>query len=536
MNIVNKVRTGEGKSPTKKIFFFREGSLKSISHQRFDVTAEVLAERMHHAGLARGNKIGVLARNGLEWLLVDVAALKLGLVTAGFEFARFNDPAALIERYELRGFYSERGSSGMTGVDIGQLLQGLNLFSKQDQSAEAPVPPQGVGRMTKGSGMREWSGYERDDVTTIKFTSGSTGEPKGLGATAGSIDSSIRAVQTILSHGGDDNLLVFLPLSLLQQRYWVYSALVYEHDVTVVPMEFALAAAAAVEPTVIMGVPAFYEGLRKKIDGAGLEANDVQRRRACAESLLGTRIRYLWTGSAPAAPETLRSFDAIGMPLYEGYGMNETCIVSKNFPGAHRRGSVGKVLPNKRIRFDRNGVLIVGSEYPVNKSYTYCRDGDSERVFLPGGEVYTGDIGYQDEEGYLYIQGRADDILVLTSGRNVATRHIEEAIKGHKEVEECILIGSGRPYVTAVLSHISIGSSGNQGSARYQQESEERIRVYIDELNGTLPGEERVLRFFIAPVPFSVEGGTLTSQFKPKKREIAQLYSRDIDKMYGVCA
>ena len=187
----------------------------------------------------------------------------------------------------------------------------------------------------------------------------------------------------MFAHGPADDLFVFLPLSVLQQRYWIYSALRFGHDVTVSTYEAAYAALGRVRPTVVMGVPGFFEGARKHVEAQarrrGPVVPETEALREAAQRLFGDRIRYLWTGSAPASPATLRFFTDAGLPIYEGYGLNETCIVSKNHPGAHKAGSVGRVLPGKEILFDAGGVINIRSAYPVNTRYEYAAPGESER-------------------------------------------------------------------------------------------------------------------------------------------------------------
>src|SRR6185312_6222801 len=151
----------------------------------------------------------------------------------------------------------------------------------------------------------------------------------GLATTVGSIDSSISAVQQMFRHADGDNVFCFLPLSLLQQRYWLYSALAFGHDLTFSTYEAAFAMMNRVEPTVVMGVPGFFESAKKHIESRKAPAPEAARK------LFGTKIRYLWTGSAPARPSMLRFFTDLAMPIFEGYGLNETCIVAKYYPGAH---------------------------------------------------------------------------------------------------------------------------------------------------------------------------------------------------------
>jgi long-chain acyl-CoA synthetase len=355
--------------------------------------------------------------------------------------------------------------------------------------------------------------YGPRDVTTIKFTSGSTGEPKGLAATAGSIDASINAVQDMFEHTAGDNLFLFLPLSLLQQRYWIYSALRFGHDVTVSTYEAAFPALRGVGATVVMGVPAFYETAKNHIEARarrGVIGGDV---RAAARDLFGDRIRYLWTGSAPARPSMLRFFTEAGMPIYEGYGLNETCIVAKNHPRAHREGSVGQVLPGKKVLFDADGLISVHSEHPVNVRYEYAAPDESERVFAPDGTVRTGDLGYLDDDGFLFIRGRADDVVVLDNGRNVLVRPLEEFLKASPAIEECVVLCSGSRAQSRLVAVVSAAGDPPDASA---------ITARVAAANAVLG--ERISDLLIAPEPFSIGNGMLTSQFKPRRQRIAETY------------
>ncbi|KVN61900.1 AMP-dependent synthetase [Burkholderia ubonensis] len=512
-SVVNTVAANGGKRATHRVTFFQQGGRIVLTHAQLDAQAARLAHALRAGGLAPGARIGIVARNGLAWVLLDLAALKAGIVTAGFEFGKFRPDQALVDRYALDAVYADGATSFDPARDLRALVDAHVRACRDGRNGRDvdPVAP-----------PFESAAYARDDVTTIKFTSGSSGEPKGLAARAGSIDASLAAVQQLYAHGDGDDVLVFLPLSLLQQRYWIYSALTYGHDATVAPFEFALEAIREQLPTVVMGVPGFYDGIKKRIeratppDDTGL---DARRRRI--DALLGPRIRYLWTGSAPANPQTLRFFDEAGVPIFEGYGMNETCIVAKNHPGAARTGSVGRLIPGKRARIDDDGVLIVGADEPVNTQYLYSEPGASERIFLPTGEVRTGDLARFDDDGYLYILGRADDLIVLANGKNVHTRKLEEQVKAHVGVEECVLYGAGRPFLVAVIS---------PQDARADHAA---IHAHLAELNATLAPHERIVKAFIAPRPFGGETRFVTSQFKPKRNAIFSAFNNEIERLYG---
>ncbi|MFD2421782.1 AMP-binding protein [Amycolatopsis pigmentata] len=462
-----------------------------------------LAGALLELGVARGDRVGVLAPNCLEWVLLDLAALRIGAVTVGFDPAKFEPDPALIERYGLAVFFAHGAD------DAAPRLLPVAEARTLAQSAEAPEPVR----------------YEPEDFTTIKLTSGSTGEPKGLTASVGSIDSGITAVQEIFAHGEDDNLFVFLPLSVLQQRYWIYSALRFGHDVTLSTYEAAFVTLRRARPTVVMGVPGFFETaksyIERQVQRSGPETAPAEALAEGARKVFGDRIRYLWTGSAPAGSEVLRFFTDAGLPIYEGYGLNETCIVTKNHPGAHRPGSVGKVLPHKEVLLDHEGVISVRSRYPVCHRYEYAPPGVSERVFGENGTVRTGDLGYLDEDGYLYIRGRADDVIVLENGRKVVVRPIEEHMRASREIEECVVFCPTQTYLVAVVSPAAVPVD------------EAAVAEQLARTNAAFGQDEQIRKVVIAREPFSVDNGLLTSQFKPLRARIAERYHHEIHDIHG---
>ncbi|MEQ0559626.1 AMP-binding protein [Amycolatopsis sp. NEAU-NG30] len=499
-SVLNRVVAGPP-SPGHRISFLRLGSRRTLELTELYEQSGRVAAYLRSLGVEPGDRIGILAANSLEWVLLDLAALRLKAVVAGFEPGKFADAAELVARYGLK-----------------------LLFTDRDVPADAPPPVRACADVAVAA-EQAWTDlpepvvYEPGEVTTIKFTSGSTGVPKGLGATVGSIDASMQAVQEIFEHRGGDNLFVFLPLSLLQQRYWIYSALCFGHDATVTTYEAAFAALATARPTVVMGVPAFFETARRQIaqDAARMDGVPPEEaRRAAARRLFGDRIRYLWTGSAPADREVLRYLTGAGLPIYEGYGLNETCIVSKNHPGAHKEGSVGRVLPGKQVLFDDDGVILVRSEHPVNRRYEFAEPGDSERMFVADGVVRTGDLGYLDEDGFLFVQGRADDVIVLGNGKKVIVRPIEEHLRASPAIEECVVFCPAQTSLVAVVSPAS-------GTADHAAIAEQLART-----NAAFGRDEQIRRVVVASPRFSIANGMLTSQFKPKRQTIFAAFEAEI--------
>ncbi|CAM5365578.1 Acyl-CoA synthetase OS=Streptomyces alboniger OX=132473 GN=CP975_09375 PE=4 SV=1 [Streptomyces alboniger] len=369
------------------------------------------------------------------------------------------------------------------------------------------------------SGLPPHPGYDPADICAIKQTSGSTGPPKSIEATVASTNRSMAAVQEMFDHRDGDNLLVFLPLYFLQQRFWIYSALTHGHDVTLADRTTAARTARAVSPTVIMGVPGFYEQLMTRLKAD--EGSSAPRGRGAAiQRALGGRVRYLWTGSAPAGRQVLHFFNDAGVPLYEGYGLTEACIVSKNHPGAFRIGSVGRVLPHKWVRFDKDGILIVGSSHPLNTRYTACPPGASEKTFLPTGEVKTHDLGHVDEDGFLYIDGRVDDIVSLSTALNILVPAVEERVRELPGVHDCAVFGDGRPYLAAVVSPTATSPD------------KEALARDLTKLNTDLHHDQRVYAAVIADEPFSIRNGLLNAQYKLVRARVGARYAADLEGAY----
>jgi long-subunit acyl-CoA synthetase (AMP-forming) len=208
----------------------------------------------------------------------------------------------------------------------------------------------------------------------------------------------------------------------------------------------------------------------------------------------------------------LRFFTDLGLPIFEGYGLNETCIVAKNHPGAHREGSVGQVLPGKKVLLDADGVVAIHADFPVNWRYEYAEPGDSDRVFQPDGTVRTGDLGYVDEDGYLFISGRADDVIVLDNGKKVIVRPLEEFLKASPAIDDAVIFCPGQTHLVAVISPAA------------DPPDRAAITGRLAQCNAYSARDEQLAGLVIAQDRFSIDNGMLTSQFKPRRQEILRSY------------
>jgi long-chain acyl-CoA synthetase len=476
------------------------GRLEAWDHPQIWELSGRVAAHLRRLGVGPGDRVGIRAANCLEWVLLDLAALRLGAVTAGYDPGKFPQTGSeLVAAHDLTVLFTDRAETG----DRVRSLRGLRDLPPSNARLPAVT-------------------WAPEAATALKFTSGSSGPAKSLLASAGSIDDSLTAVQAMFGHGPGDDLFVFLPLSLLQQRYWIYSALVFGHDVTITTYESAFVTMASVRPTVVMGVPGFYEAARSHIEATARRTGTDPA--TVAKTVFGDRIRYLWTGSAPARAATLEFFGDAGLPIYEGYGLNETCIVAKNHPGAHRVGSVGRMLDGREVIIDSDGVINVRARHPVATRYEHAGPGESEAMFKPGGIVRTGDLGRLDADGFLYVLGRADDTIVLDNGKKIVVRPIEERLRASPFIEDCVLVNPSPGELVAIVSPTA------------DDTDPEGLRAALRDANSALSHDEQLTKLVVSE-RFTVANGLLSVQLKPRRQQIeAACWSLVTDPKEGIHA
>jgi long-subunit acyl-CoA synthetase (AMP-forming) len=510
---------------TRTLWVLQGGRREELPLRRLWEPVRRLAMRLATQGVQHGDSVGVLAKNSLEWIVLDLACIYLGARIAPVD-ASAGDPRELVETFDLKLLFTDL--EAYRGVVSGRIRDLSDVRRLAGLQGEAPGEPVAAPAPVT---------YASHDTLALKFTSGSTGRPKALAATVGSIDDSLTEVDRMFAHGARDRILVFLPLALLQQRYWIYSAIVFGHDVVVTTFEYVFFGMRMLPCTVMMGVPGFYNAFRQLVlerfaqepELARAADEHAARRRdrggahetfGPVHDMMGGNIRYLWTGSAPSSADTLDFFATFGIPVYEGYGLNETCIVSKNHPGAYKRGSVGKVLANKKVELDALGQIIVRSAHPVNTRYERCEPGESERVFADDGSVRTGDMGYLDDDGFLHLTGRVSDLIVLSTGKNVFPQKVEFAVEASTSIRQCVVYGHGKPHLVAVVV------------PRSPKDDQASIERDLATINATLQTHEKIKRVVVVEQGFTQDNGLLTNQHKVKRPAICERYREQLERCY----
>ncbi|SFD00850.1 Long-chain acyl-CoA synthetase (AMP-forming) [Chitinophaga sp. CF118] len=457
------------------------------------------ASYLKQKGFNRETILGIICSNDLEWVLADLCCLYCGIKLLPLER---NDDS---HQYQC------------DNLKLGGILVGNIHYAPPDRLS---IPLIKIGEFFD-SEVENFQidfpafSYGPRDVLSFKSTSGSTGRPKIIGQSVESVENSICGIQHLFNHSRQDRILVFLPLSLLQQRYWLYSAIYYEHTVIIVPYEYLFTALKKEKPTILMGVPHIYELIYNEFTSIAKKNSELS-----LLDYLGGQIRYLWTGSAPIAKELVSFYFDSNIPLYQGYGMNETGIIAKNGPHVNRIGSVGKLFHNMELKFDEEQQILVRSKHPVCHQYELSAEEDYSRVFRKDGYVATGDIGYIDEDGYLFINGRIKEMIALSNSKKIIPSGIEAKLMAQPVIKRCVVYGDNKPYLTALIIPES------------QNILFDTIQQVINNYNESCKQEEYIYRFFLQYEDFTEFNNLLSNQNKIKRRNILEKFKSEFEKLY----
>jgi long-chain acyl-CoA synthetase len=421
------------------------------------------------------------------------------------------------------------------------------------------------------------------DVACLMYTSGTTGEPKGVILSHKNFVSNVATLLDIIPVADDHLTLSFLP--------WAHA---FGHTAelhVVVAGGAAMAIAESVDkivdnlvevrPTVLVAVPrvfiSVYAGVqktlaskprairwlarrglaaaRKRTDGASLSLGERLIFRLADRLILskvrkrlGGRLRYAVSGAAALPKEVAEFVDGIGVSVYEGYGLTETSpVISTNIPGQRKLGSVGKPLPGVQVTIDRSvlghfryGEIVVSG--PNVMSGYHNRREETSAVLNGEGELRTGDIGYLDDDGYLFITGRIKEQYKLTNGKYVSPAPLEERLKLVPFVADVMIYGDNRPHNVALIVPdgdairswaAENGRGGLNPAAQLQEQALlDQIAADIAKVSVSFRGYERIGAFTLLPEPFTQENGMLTPSMKLKRRKIVERWRQHIDLLY----
>jgi len=571
--------------------FKKDGRWMSYTYAEVDRKVTDLAYGLLSLGFKRGDRLALLSENRPEWALVDLASVYLGGVLATIYATNMPDQCEYIinnseAKYVVVSNYNQLQKLQDKKVSLPRVEQ-IIIFdpvvgiTDQDKRVKtlAEIMENGAANPQPEALARSIEETTFDDVVTLIYTSGTTGDPKGVMLTHGNFYSNCKASAEIMPVAREETFLSFLPLSHSLERMaghfmpiYIGAAVAYAESIDALRQNLQ-----EIKPTVMISVPRIYEkfhtaimdnlqkspkskqkmfnwalGVGKKIAKHKQDKTSpaplltLQNRIADKlvfskiRLLLGGQLQFAISGGAPLAPELFEFFFAMGVNIYEGYGLSETTpVVSANTPDFVRQGTVGKVIPGVAVKIAEDGEILVKGPN-VMKGYYNMAEATAEAIV--NGWFHTGDIGVIDADGFLKITDRKKDLIVTAGGKNIAPQNIENMLKMDRFIEQVNVIGDRRKYLTAIVvpNFGELQSWAAEKNIKYSDRRElvgrpevrELIGAAIEKVNNELARYESIKKFHISDMEFSQDNDMLTPTLKVKRKVVNNYFARDIEAMY----
>ncbi len=493
--------TGQAETCPEKLAI--EGQSYSLSYAELIEQVNLTADCLRNS---EAEAIGLLLENGPIWVVIDLAAQMVGKVVvplplffsdeqlkhviddAGISLLVTDNPVRLSKVVD--GLFDEAQPFQNRGL---LQAESISLY-KRKRPVECNAELRGVGKVT--------------------YTSGTTGAPKGVCLSNESIFAVSKALQERTEATADDCHLCLTPLStLLENIAGIYVPLLAGGKVVVLPSESVglrgasgldikqlFSALITCEASSAILIPQMLLAMVTAIE-MGLPKPD--------------KLRFLAVGGAPVSASLLERAAACGLPLFQGYGLSECAsVVAVNSPTENRLGSVGKALPHLQVSFSEEGDILVKG--PLFKGYLGQEKVEQDCFWE------TGDVGYQDDDGYLWITGRKKSLFITSFGRNIAPEWLESEFSSHSAIQQIAVFGEGQPWNCAVI--VSRQLVTVEGFAKIGQ--------IIEEINERLPDYGQVKQWIAAKEPFSLENGQWTGTARPRREVIFEAYKEEIEQLY----
>lgn len=558
-----------------------------VSHAQVLANVRALAAALTGWGIARGDRVGLLAENRPEWAWADYAMLCTGvLAVPPYPTLPAAQIAYILRHAGCRAIFVSTQEQLAKVLEVrGELPELERVIVFEDVDVSEPgvltlreVLEEGRGRQpSEEEFRREARRAQPDDVATLIYTSGTTGDPKGVMLTHRNLHSNVIAsARHVFVMGADDLALSFMPLSHVLQRMVDYLMFAHATTVAYVPViEQAAQALAEVKPTITVAVPRVYEKLYARIlavtgpkrrlvlwarqvaldwggitMAGGTPGPGLKVKHAIADRLvfskvrgkLGGRLRFFVSGGAPLSPQIALFFHGAGVVILEGYGLTETSPVTNvNAPHAQRLGTVGQPVPGTEIRIADDGEILVRGPQ-VMKGY-YRNEDETRAVIDADGWFHTGDIGVLDDDGFLSITDRKKEILVTAGGKNIAPQPIENAAKLSAFVAQPLLIGDRRPYpvLLVVPNFDSLETWARRQGLSWADHAElvalsqvrEKLEQEVEARTAGFARFERPKKVLPLAREFTLEAGEITPSLKVKRRVVEKKYADAIERLYA---
>jgi long-chain acyl-CoA synthetase len=566
----------------------RDGRWEPVSSQEFLRRVAGLSSALVELGVKPGDRVGLFSANRPEWHTADFAINGSGAITVPVYFHESPDRMRYILKHCGAKVVFVVGKTQLeTLLSVRSNLPDLENIVVADSGDGVPAECLRYETLIASSGATDISSYRLrasqvlpGQLASIIYTSGTTGEPKGVMLTHTNFCSNVTDVgHDFRLNPAEDLALSFLPLSHVYGRTLDYIYIFQGCPLAYVPsIDDVAQALLEVQPTVVAAVPRFFEKIYARLVEQGSKNTGLKRRifdwamKIASQSVrwkasgghaslavklqwllanqlvykkvragLGGRLRLISSGGAPLSKELGEFFWVLDVPIYQGYGLTETSpIVSSNYP-VNRVGSSGKPIANVQVRVAEDGEIQVKG--PCIMQGYYKNPEATREVLTTDGWFCTGDIGYVDKEGYLYITDRKKDLIKTAGGKFVAPQPIENVLKTSPYILNAMVVGDKRKFIAALIVPnpttvaARLADEGLKFSSHSEMAAHPRAHALIEDeikrLTAHLAQYETIKRFALLPDDFTFDAGTLTFTLKLKRRVVEEKYRNVIESLYA---
>ena len=578
-NITNIITDRVAKEPGRVLLSRPLGNgWQPVTAVELDQEIRSVAKGLVSHGVARGDRVAIMAKTRYEWTILDFAIIFCGGITVPI----YETSSA----EQVKWILSDSASVLLVveSPNLAELAEPVRPDTCREilTITEDAIPALILaGRDVPDSVIDERiNSLGPEDLMTLIYTSGTTGNPKGVTFTHGNFISEcsnvvLYARVEFLKTGG--STLLFLPIAHVFGRMIQFGAihaglhLAHCGDITRLPQDLA-----SFRPTLVLAVPRIFEKVynsaenkahetgkskifKKAVDIAveyseGLDSGTFSfKSRALhlvfdrlvyskIRSGLGGKVEAAISGGAPLSPRLGHFFRGAGINILEGYGLTETTAASSlNVRSAQKIGSVGRPIPGTRIKIAPDGEVLVKGAV-VMKGY-WQNDAATKECMTEDGYFKTGDLGTIDDDGYLSIVGRKKEIIVTSGGKNVAPEVLEDRLRAHPLISQCMVVGDNQPFIAALITldpdsiKSWVKSNKKAGAAIADLTTDpaliDVIQTAVDEANKAVSRAESIRKFTILPQDFTIADGQLTAKLSVKRHVVNQQFAQEIADLFG---
>ena len=535
-NIYTLFRDQTAKYGGRPVFYTRgNGGWTSQTWTDFEDKVHDFACALTATGLTKGASVAILAGNIPEWSICDIGVIAAGGVGVGLY------PTSSAEQCE---FVIDHSDAEFVIVDRVAQLDKINSISNgigkvkeilciEDGGFDRFIE---YGRSKRAEFLptieQTASNADFEDIAVMVYTSGTTGQPKGAMLSHRYILNSVESLRQSVPALEADVAISYLPgchvaerISGIYNRLYNGTPAYFINDLGRL-YEYML----DIKPTVFASLPRFFEKIHAKVIAtSGSDSVDSQ----AVKDAFGGRVRLLTSGGAPLPLEIADFFAKHDLPILQAYGLTENVCVAFNTVAEHKFGTVGRPMPMCEVRIARDGEILVKSEMMF--SGYYKEPEKTAEMFDADGWLKTGDLGDIDDDGFLTITGRKKEIIVLSSGKNVAPALVENYVKESHLISHCFLHGDGRSYCVAM---ITLNEAEVDAFIYGTEEAErtERIRSAVDGIvakaNARVSSSEQIKKYVILERDFSTAEDEITPTMKLKRNVVAKNYKYILERLY----